>query len=57
MKVIGGISGPCKIVYDQRYKDKQKSESLSGHNSVVHMLVRAEPDKEHVAEGVRCTAA
>ena len=35
MKAIGGICGPCKIVYDQWYKNRQKAVSLIGYISVV----------------------
>ena len=30
MKAIGGINGPCKIVYDGWYTNRQKSVSFSG---------------------------
>ena len=54
MKAIGGISGPCKIVYDQWYKNRQKSVSFSGHISdgLSAVLVRAEPHKGYVTESV-----
>ena len=55
MKGIGGISGPCKIVYDQWYKNRQKSLSFSGHTSdgLSGVLVRAEPHKGYVTERVQ----
>ena len=31
--IIGGISGPGKIVYNKFYKNRQKSVSFSGHIS------------------------
>ena len=33
MKAIGGISDPCKILYDPWYKNRQKSVSFIGHIS------------------------
>ena len=47
VKAIGGISCPCKIVYDQWYKNRQKSLSFSGHISygLSVVLVRAKPHK------------
>ena len=47
MKAIGGISGLCKIVYDQWYKNRQKSVSFSGHISdgLSVVSIRAEPHK------------
>ena len=50
MKAIGGISGPCKIVYYQWYKNRQKSVSFSGHISDGLSVVsaRAEPHKGYV---------
>ena len=55
MKVIGGISGPCKIVYDLWYKNSQKSVSLRGHISdrLSVVLVRAEPHKGDILERAR----
>ena len=42
-----GISGPCKIVYDWWYRNRQKSVSFSGHISdrLSVVLVRAGPHK------------
>ena len=59
VKPIGGISGPCKIVYDQWYKHRQKSVSFKGHISdgCFMVLVRAEPHKVNVTERVRGSAA
>ena len=60
MKGIGGISGPCKIVYDQWYKNRQKSSvSFSGHISdgLFVASVRAETHKGYVAERVRSSVA
>ena len=59
VKAIGGISGPCKIVYDQRYKNRQKSVSFSEHISdrLSVVLIRAEPHKGYVTERVRSSAA
>ena len=59
MKGIGGISGPCKIMYDQWYKNRQKSISFSGHISdgLTVMSVRAEPHKGYVTERVRSSTA
>ena len=58
-EAIGGIGGPCKIVYDQWYKNRQKSVSFSGHISdgLSVVLVRAEPHKRYVTERVRSSAA
>ena len=58
VKVIGGISGPCKIVYDRYYINRQKSVSFSGHNSdaLSVVLVKAEPHKGCVTERVRSLA-
>ena len=58
MKAIGGISGPCKILYDQWYKNGQKSVSFSGHISdrFFVVLVRAKPHKEYVTERVQSSA-
>ena len=54
MKAIGGISGPCKIVYDQWYKNRQMSVSFSGHISdgLSVVSVRANPHKGYVTERV-----
>ena len=59
MKAIGGISGPCKIVYDQWYKNGQKSVSFSGRISdgLSVVLGLAEPIKGYVFEIVRSSAA
>ena len=60
MKAIGGISGPCKkIVYDQWYKNRQKSASFSGHISdgLSVVSVSAEPHKGYVTERVQSSAA
>ena len=59
VKAIGGISGPWKIVYDQWYKNRQKSASFSGHISdgLSVVSVRAEPHKGYVTERVRSSAA
>ena len=59
VKAIGGIRSPCKIVYDQWYKDRQKSVSFSGHISdgLSVVSVRAEPHKRYVTERVRSSAA
>ena len=48
VKGIGGISGPCKIVYDQWYKNRQNSVSLSGHilGGLSVASVKAEPHKK-----------
>ena len=48
VKAIGGISGPCKIVYDQWYKNRQKFVSFNGHISdeLSVVLVRAEHTKD-----------
>ena len=58
MRAIGGISGPCKVVYDQWYKNRLKSVSFSGHNSdgLYVVLVRAEPHKGYVTERVQSSA-
>ena len=47
VKAIGGISGPCKIVNDQWYKNRQNSISFTGHISdrLSMVLVKAEPHK------------
>ena len=57
MQAIGGISG--KIVYDQWYKNGQKSVSFRGHISdgVSVVAVRAKPHKGYVTERVRSSAA
>ena len=54
MKAIAGISGPCKIVYDQWYKNREKSVSFSGHISdrLYVVMVRATPHKGYVTESV-----
>ena len=54
MRAIGGISSPCEIVYDQWYKNRQKSVSFSGHISdgLSVVSVRAEPHKGYVTESV-----
>ena len=59
MKAIEGISGPCKIVYDQWYKNRQKAVSFSGHISdgLSVVSVRAESHKGYVTERVRSSAA
>ena len=59
VKAIGGISGPCKIVHDQWYKNRQKYVSFSGHISdgLSMVSVRAEPQKGCVTERVRSSAA
>ena len=59
VKAIGGISGPCKIVYDRWYKNRQKSVSFSGNVSdgLSVKLLRAEPHKGYVTERVRSSAA
>ena len=58
MKAIGGISGPCKIVYDQWYKNRQKSVSFSGHISdgLSVVSVRAKPHKEYVIESAQLSS-
>ena len=50
-RVIGGISSHWKVVYDKWYKNRQKSESFSGHISdwLSVVLVRAEPHKGYVS--------
>ena len=54
----GGISGPCKIVYDQWYKNRQKSVSFSGHISDGLSVVSVrEPHKGYVTERVQSSAA
>ena len=52
VKVIRGINGPCKIVYDRWYKNGQKSVSFSGHisNRLSVVLVRAKPHKGYATE-------
>ena len=59
VKPIGGISSPCKIVYDQWYKHRQKSVSFSGHISdgLSVVLARAEPHKGYVTERMQSSAA
>ena len=59
VKVIGGISSPCKIVYDQWHKNKQKSVSYSGHISdgLSEVSVRAVPHKGYESEKVQSSAA
>ena len=59
MKAIGGISGPCKIVDDQWYKNRQKFVSFNGHIADVLFLVsvRHEPHKGYVIEKVQRSAA
>ena len=59
VKAMRGISGPCKIVYNQWYKNRQKSVSFSGHISgrLSVVLVRAKPHKGYVTERVRSSAA
>ena len=59
VKAIGGINGPCKIVCDRCYKNRQKSVSFSGHISdgLSAVLVRAKPHKGYVTERVRSSAA
>ena len=59
VKAIGGISGPCKIVYDEWYKNRQKSVSFSGHISdgLSVVSVRAEPHKGYVTERLRSSVA
>ena len=54
MKAIGGISGPCKIMYDPWYKNRQNSVSFSGHISdgLSVVSVRAELHEGYVTEGV-----
>ena len=58
MKAVGGINGPCKIVYDRWYKNRQKSVSFSGHISdgLSVVSVRAEPHKGYATERVRSSA-
>ena len=53
-KPLGGINGPCKIVYDWWYKNRQKSVSFSGRISdwLSVVLVRAKPHKRYVTERV-----
>ena len=52
MKAIGILSGPCKTVNDQWYKNRQKFVSFSGHISdgLSVVSVRAEPHKGYVTE-------
>ena len=58
MKAIGGINGPCKIVYDQWYKNRQKSVSFSGHISygLSVVSVKVEPHRGYVTERVQSLA-
>ena len=58
MKAIRGLNGPCKIVYDRWYKNRQKSVSFSGHISdgLCMVSVKAESFKGNVAERVRSLA-
>ena len=58
MKAIGGISGPCKIVYDQWYKNRQKSVGFSGHISdgLPVVSVRAEPHKGYVTKSAELSS-
>ena len=55
MRAIGGISGPCKIVYDQWYKNRQKSVIFSWRISdrLPEVFVRAESHKGYVTERVQ----
>ena len=52
-------NGPCKIVYDCWYKNRQYSGSFSGNTSDILSvaLARAKPHKGYVTERVRSSVA
>ena len=49
MKAIRGISGPCKIVYDQWYKNRQESVNFCGYISDGLSMVSAKAESHKIS--------